>query len=392
MTISSEVRIAGPYPGNGTATTFPFSFKIFQAADLLVVLTVDGAEQRLSIGADYTVNLNSAQEVSPGGEVVLNTVLLADQLLTLTSDLQNLQPTQITNQGAFYPDVINQALDRVTILVQQVVEKVSRAVKVPISSSTSPDDLISSLNQSAADAIAAAADAQQTSAEISIKVEAAQSAQAGAEAAQAGAEAVLENAVQQTSDTGAALLPEGTDAQRPATGSIPAGALVMRGNTQTVGDYIAEYWDRGASAWRSFASRTWVGQQITAAIDAVKVWVNEQIGFAIVYPNGGTAAAPANAAINSRYPVANPFPGHHVMCVAEILVGGKWGAAGWLYVASGGQGMLASEFDGSIVVQTGAIGISHGGSTIGQPNPAITGSISVAPQRVKVWRVRGATS
>ena len=200
------------------------------------------------------------------------------------------------------------------------------------------------------------------------------------------------NRVAKTSDTGAALLPEGDDAQRPATGSIPAGALVMRGNTQTVGDYIAEYWDRGASAWRSFASRTWVGQQITAAIDAVKVWVNEQIGFAIVYPNGGTAAAPANAAINSRYPVANPFPGHHVMCVAEILVGGKWGAAGWLYVASGGQGMLASEFDGSIVVQTGAIGISHGGSTIGQPNPAITGSISVAPQRVKVWRVRGATS
>lgn len=65
------------------------------------------------------------------------------------------------------------------------------------------------------------------------------------------------NRVAKTSDTGAALLPEGNDAQRPATGSIPAGALVMRGNTQTVGGYIAEYWDRGASAWRALASRLW---------------------------------------------------------------------------------------------------------------------------------------
>ena len=220
----------------------------------------------------------------------------------------------------------------------------------------------------------------------------AEAAASRAETAASEAESAVVNAVQKTSSTGVALLPEGSDAQRPATGSIPAGAFVVRGNTQDPADYKSEFWDRVAAGWKVFADRTWVGQQITVAIDAVKVWVNEQIGFAIVYPNGGTAAAPANAAINSRYPVANPFPGHHVMCVAEILVGGKWGAAGWLYVASGGQGMLASEFDGSIVVQTGAIGISHGGSTIGQPNPAITGSISVAPLRVKVWQVRGATS
>lgn len=76
------------------------------------------------------------------------------------------------------------------------------------------------------------------------------------EAQAAAASAV--NRVAKTSDAGAALLPEGNDAQRPTTGSIPAGALVMRGNSQAVGDYIAEYWDRGAAAWRSFASRAWV--------------------------------------------------------------------------------------------------------------------------------------
>lgn len=82
--------------------------------------------------------------------------------------------------------------------------------------------------------------------------------------AQAAAESAV-NRVAKTSDTGAALLPEGNDAQRPATGSIPAGALVMRGNTQDPADYQPEFWNRVAAAWQAFASRPWV----TAITDAL---------------------------------------------------------------------------------------------------------------------------
>ena len=39
MTISSEVRKAGPYDGNDVTTSFPFSFKVFSADDVVVVLT-----------------------------------------------------------------------------------------------------------------------------------------------------------------------------------------------------------------------------------------------------------------------------------------------------------------------------------------------------------------
>lgn len=72
-------------------------------------------------------------------------------------------------------------------------------------------------------------------------------------------------AVAKTADTGAALLPEGTDAQRPATGSIPAGALVARGNTQDGADYKPEFWNRVAEVWQALASRPWV-QAITDAL------------------------------------------------------------------------------------------------------------------------------
>lgn len=72
-------------------------------------------------------------------------------------------------------------------------------------------------------------------------------------------------AVKKTSATGLASLPEGDDAQRPAAGSIPAGVLAVRGNTQDPADYKPEFWNRVAAAWQAFASRPWV----TAITDAL---------------------------------------------------------------------------------------------------------------------------
>jgi hypothetical protein len=44
-----------------------------------------------------------------------------------------LQPVDLTNQGGFYPRVINSALDRLTILLQQLASVVSRTLKFPLS-------------------------------------------------------------------------------------------------------------------------------------------------------------------------------------------------------------------------------------------------------------------
>jgi hypothetical protein len=43
-------------------------------------------------------------------------------LLTITSDMPNLQQLDLTNQGGFYPNVINAALDGLTIMIQQLKE------------------------------------------------------------------------------------------------------------------------------------------------------------------------------------------------------------------------------------------------------------------------------
>jgi hypothetical protein len=171
MSISSTVRKAGPYSGNGSTTQFPFSFKVFSASDVLVVRTDSaGVESNLVLGTDYTVALNADQDANPGGTITTTTAPATGYLITITSQVQNLQPVTLTNQGAFYPKVINDALDRAAIQIQQLAEQVSRAVKVQISSSVSPDALISQLETDVANAAASASAASSIAAAAGAKL------------------------------------------------------------------------------------------------------------------------------------------------------------------------------------------------------------------------------
>lgn len=141
MTISTEVRKAGPFIGNDSASVFPFAFKVFKAADLIVVRRQDniGAETTLVLDSDYHVTLNSNQDTTPGGVVTLVAGALASGFtLVVSSELPYLQPTDLTNQGGFYPKVITNALDRLTIFCQQLAEITGRTLKLPI---TAPTDI-----------------------------------------------------------------------------------------------------------------------------------------------------------------------------------------------------------------------------------------------------------
>jgi len=136
MTISSQVRKAGPFAGNGTTTVFPFAFKVFTAADLYVVRTDTnlGADQLLVLSSDYTVSLNVDQNANPGGSITLtNGPLTTGFNITVTSSLEYLQATDLTNQGGFYPSVITNALDRLTIFCQQLYDAINRSLKISIS-------------------------------------------------------------------------------------------------------------------------------------------------------------------------------------------------------------------------------------------------------------------
>lgn len=147
MTISSSTRKAGPFTGNGATATYSFTFKIFQASDLLVVRTsLAGVETTLTLTTDYTVSLNADQNSSPGGSVTLVAGNLATGLLlTMTSQVPYTQTTDLTNQGGFYPQVITNSLDKLTIQTQQLQEQVNRSAKLPISSAAGVDSLVADI-------------------------------------------------------------------------------------------------------------------------------------------------------------------------------------------------------------------------------------------------------
>jgi len=131
MTISNVNRFvqAG---GNGVTVVFPFNFKVFQSTDVAVVtmVTSTGVQTTPVLGVDYTVTISGDQNYSAGGNVTFTTAPLTGVRITISSLVPNLQPTDLSNQGGFYPDVINDSFDRSTIQIQQVGDIASRSLSV----------------------------------------------------------------------------------------------------------------------------------------------------------------------------------------------------------------------------------------------------------------------
>lgn len=135
MTVSSNTRKAGPFYGNGATTVFPFDFKVFEDADVLVVETDNLLiERELELGPDYTVELSTDQENDPGGSVIVAAALADDFMLTIGSRVEVDQTIEITNNGGFYPRIFNDFFDKVVILIQQLQEQLGRTLKLPFSS------------------------------------------------------------------------------------------------------------------------------------------------------------------------------------------------------------------------------------------------------------------
>jgi hypothetical protein len=147
MTISSQTRKAGPFIGSGSTGPFAFTFKVFQASDLLVVTvnTTTLVETTLTLTTNYTVSLNSDQNTNPGGSITLVSPLATGNNMVISSQVPYLQETDLTNQGGFYPEVITDALDKLTVQAQQLKLDADRSAKLPITSEADADSLVADI-------------------------------------------------------------------------------------------------------------------------------------------------------------------------------------------------------------------------------------------------------
>lgn len=143
MAITTTTRRAGPFIGNGATTVFPFNFKVFTTADLFVLRVDSGGNlSALELGTDFSATLNADQDTAPGGTVTLTAgPLAATYSMIITSAVAELQQVILTNLGGFFPDVLNDVFDRLTILVQQLQTGVDQSIKFGITDDLTTADL-----------------------------------------------------------------------------------------------------------------------------------------------------------------------------------------------------------------------------------------------------------
>lgn len=139
MSLSSTTN-RNDYTGNGSVSTYSYTFPIVANSDLLVVVADTASPPNLStltIGTDYTVSgagvaaggsitlVSAGQSWLTTGNLTLNYKLILLRIRPLT------QTTDVRNQGVYYPGIIEDEFDGLVMIDQQQQEQLNRAVTLP---------------------------------------------------------------------------------------------------------------------------------------------------------------------------------------------------------------------------------------------------------------------
>lgn len=140
MTMSSAVSKV-TLNGDGVQTAWPFSFKVWKAADLEVSIT--NADGDVTVVVNWSVSLAGL-----GGTVTYPTSgspLPSGHKITIRRSMDFLQDVDLVSGTRWDPEVVEIALDQATAERQQLKEEVDRSLKLDVSDPTSPEALLSSI-------------------------------------------------------------------------------------------------------------------------------------------------------------------------------------------------------------------------------------------------------
>lgn len=129
MTVPNDFNVK-TYQLNGSATEFATEFRFFDDDQIEVFLIQGDNVQVLVSSVDYSVE--GAGE--PGGGIItypLSGPPGASGTLTLRRILPIVQDTSLRNQGAYFPENVEQAFDESRMIDQQQQDELDAALKVP---------------------------------------------------------------------------------------------------------------------------------------------------------------------------------------------------------------------------------------------------------------------
>jgi len=130
MTISTT-GTRQSYIGNGVTTEFAFPYRFLANADLQVILVAtDGTETVQVLNTDYTV---AGAGSDSGGTVTMIVAPASGAQLVVYRELELTQEVDYITGDSFPAETHEQALDRLTMITQQIDEEVGRSLKFAVS-------------------------------------------------------------------------------------------------------------------------------------------------------------------------------------------------------------------------------------------------------------------
>ena len=129
MTISSTT-VRNSYSGDGSTTTFSYTFKIFQDSDIQVIIrSANGTETTKTITTHYTV---TGAGNSGGGSVIFTSgnIPTSTETVVLRRNIPQTQAIDYIANDPFPAESHEEGLDRATMAIQQLQEEVTRSLKL----------------------------------------------------------------------------------------------------------------------------------------------------------------------------------------------------------------------------------------------------------------------
>lgn len=147
MTVTTTASSAS-YQGNGSSTVWPYTFLIPEAGNLQVQV-YDTVTQITTV---ISSNLYSATGLGnpAGGSVTYplsGSPLPATKNIAIVRVMTLLQPTELTNQSGFYPEVFESVFDREAMVDQQLQTQMNYTLRCPVTDTVVPARLPGSANR-----------------------------------------------------------------------------------------------------------------------------------------------------------------------------------------------------------------------------------------------------
>lgn len=137
MTVSA-ISNRVDYDGDDAVVAFGFSFPIIDTSDLKVYVrtTATGAEVLQAETTDYVVSATN-NDYSTGGTVTMVVAPAATETLTIVRAMPVTQVSTFEDSKVLRVAALEAAVDKLTMLVQDLIEIVDRCVKAPVTDAVS---------------------------------------------------------------------------------------------------------------------------------------------------------------------------------------------------------------------------------------------------------------